>query len=89
MKITNIPKAIVHGLVVDGKRTQRPSEVAMHRLNVFELAKHEGPYELWPQTTELIKDGVPTGKKIPGYIIEAQYAHTNGFVLVTSWDCPI
>ena len=60
----------------------------MQRLNVFELAKHEGPYESWPQTTELIQDGVPTGKRIPGYIIEAQYAHTNGFVLVTSWDCP-
>ena len=60
----------------------------MHRLTVFELAKHEGPYESWPQTTELIKDGVPTGKRIPGYIIEAQYAHTHGFVLVTSWDCP-
>ena len=60
----------------------------MNRLNIFELAKHEGPYESWPQTTELIKSGVATGKRIPGYSIEAQYAHTHGFVLVTSWDCP-
>ena len=60
----------------------------MKTVHRFELAKHEGPYESWPQTTELIKDGVATGKRIPGYIIEAQYAHTNGFLLVTSWDCP-
>jgi hypothetical protein len=60
----------------------------MKKLNIFELSKHDGPHESWPMDTELIKNGISTGKKIPGYIIEAQYEHVYGFLLVTSWDCP-
>jgi hypothetical protein len=62
-------------------------EAAMKKLNVFELAKHDGPYESWPVNTELIKNGASTGKKILGYVIEAQYEHVHGFLLVASWDC--
>ncbi len=60
----------------------------MKSLERFELAKHHGPYERWPKDTELIKDGFPTGRTIPGYLIEAQYEHIHGYLLVTSWDCP-
>lgn len=59
----------------------------MKSLERFGLAKHNGPYKRWPKDTELLSDGVSTGKKIPGYFIEAQYEHAQGFLLVTSWDC--
>ena len=59
----------------------------MKKLKVFALTKHAGPYDSWPQHSELVKGGVSTGKNIPGYVIEAQYEYQHGFLLVTSWDC--
>jgi len=53
----------------------------------FTLAKHTGEYEHWPLVTELIRSGVPTGKYVPGYVLEAQYEHNGYFLLATSWDC--
>lgn len=60
----------------------------MKAINSLTLAKHEGEYASWPVKTEIFDNGVATGKKISGFVIEAQYAHANGFLVVTSWDCP-
>lgn len=60
----------------------------MKALNTFELARHDGPYDSWPLRTGLIRNGSATGKAIPGFVIEAQYEYRDGFLLVTSWDCP-
>lgn len=60
----------------------------MRQVDRFRFAPYDAPYEQWPKNTELMFDGALSGRKFPGYVIEAQYAHTNGFLLVTSWDCP-
>ena len=60
----------------------------MKAINTFTLAQHPGEYEQWPLSTELLLDGQATGQQIPGYVIEAQYAHESFYLLVTSWDCP-
>lgn len=60
----------------------------MQALTVFSLAPHSGPYEKWPVLTPLLRDGVPTGAEIPGYVIEAQYRCEHGLLLITSYDCP-
>ncbi len=60
----------------------------MEKIDLFTLAEHTGPYESWPLKTELIEQGKPTGKKVPGFVLEAQYRHNAGYLLVTSWDCP-
>jgi hypothetical protein len=62
--------------------------VTMERVDVFSLAKHEGPYESWPLETALLNDGRPTGTRVPGYVVEAQYRHGSRYLLVISWDCP-
>lgn len=60
----------------------------MKKIESFTLEKHEGAYELWPRRTRLFFDGVYTGAKIPGFIIEAQYECDDGYLLITSQDCP-
>ena len=60
----------------------------MKKIESFSLEKHEGTYELWPRRTRLFFDGVDTGTKIPGFIIEAQYKCDEGYLLITSQDCP-
>ena len=60
----------------------------MRLINSFTLVQHLGEYEQWPLATEVLLDGQASGKQIPGYVIEAQYAHDNYYLLVTSWDCP-
>ncbi len=57
-------------------------------LSCFSLARHEGEYETWPLETELYFNGQPTCTEVPGYVLEAQYSLDNGFLLVTTWDCP-
>lgn len=60
----------------------------MKKIGSFTLEKHEGVYEHWPRRTRLFFDGVDTGTKIPGFIIEAQYECDHGYLLITSQDCP-
>lgn len=60
----------------------------MEPINCFTLARHDGPYQTWPERTRLLRDGVETATSIPGYEIEAQYRTNEGFLLVTSFDCP-
>lgn len=60
----------------------------MQAISCFTLEKHRGPYEYWPRCSRLFKDGRDTGIAIPGYIIEAQYACSAGYLLITSHDCP-
>jgi hypothetical protein len=60
----------------------------MRVFDSFSLPKHEGPYKSWPLTTELWLDGRPTGTRIPGYVIEAQYRCGDRYLIATSWDCP-
>ena len=60
----------------------------MQEITLFSLQQHVGPYESWPRESELLRGGGKTGTQVPGYVIEAQYHHERGFLLVTSWDCP-
>lgn len=60
----------------------------MERIDIFSLATHEGDYQTWPETTALLRDGQPTGTRVPGYVIEAQYRCGDRYLLATSWDCP-
>ena len=60
----------------------------MEKIDAFSLEKHEGPYEKWPRKTRLYFDGRDTGTKIAGYVVEGQYRCNEGFLLITSQDCP-
>lgn len=57
-------------------------------IDSFTLAQHDGPYERWPLTTPLLLDGVPTGQRVPGFVIEGQYRWHEFVLLINSWDCP-
>jgi hypothetical protein len=60
----------------------------METLRAFSLKPHDGEYETWPLTSELLRDANPTGKRLPGYVMEAQYRCGDGrYLFVTSWDC--
>ncbi len=54
----------------------------------FSLASHDGPYDQWPDRTPLLRNGQPTGARLQGYVLEAQYRCVHGIVLITSYDCP-
>jgi len=60
----------------------------METIKAFSLAKHEGLYETWPRRTRLYFNGGDTGSEIPGYIVEGQYRCSDGYLLITSHDCP-
>lgn len=60
----------------------------MKQIDIFTLAQHTKEYDKRPLETELLREGQPTGKKVPGYVLEAQYEHENYYLIVTSWDCP-
>ena len=59
----------------------------MTPIDRYRLARHDGPYERWPLTTPLFADDRPTGQRVPGYVIDAQYRCAAGALLVTSFDC--
>jgi hypothetical protein len=59
----------------------------MHPVTLFSLATHEGPYEKWPLKTQLFADGVDTRQTVSGFVIEAQYRCSAGYLLITSYDC--
>jgi hypothetical protein len=60
----------------------------MNKIDSFSFKPQPGPYETWSLCSELIKDDKATGKYVPGFIIGAQYAYKDLYLLVTSWDCP-
>jgi hypothetical protein len=60
----------------------------MQIVSLLSLEKHAGPYEKWPRLSRLYADGKDTGKKIPGYEIVGQYKCQDGYLLITSQDCP-
>lgn len=60
----------------------------MQPIDRFALEPHAGPYERWPLDSRLRDGGVACDARVPGYVIEAQYATPLGTLLVTSWDCP-
>lgn len=60
----------------------------MERIASLSLPLHAGPYDQWPRQTSLLHDGRPTATMVPGYVIEAQYRCDDGYLVVTSYDCP-
>ncbi len=60
----------------------------MELINTFSLARHAGEYNTWPLASRLLFEGRDTGTAIKGYAVEAQYRWSEGYLLVTSWDCP-
>jgi hypothetical protein len=60
----------------------------LHEITTFSLEKHTGPYETWGTNSALFADGNSTGKRVPGFVIEGQYAWNGGYLLITSYDCP-
>jgi hypothetical protein len=59
----------------------------MKLLRTFSLRAHEGPQSSRGLESELLLNGDATGKRIPGYILEAQYCCQPGYLFITSWDC--
>lgn len=59
----------------------------MQPITRYALEAHAGPYDRWPATTALLADGLPTGVRVPGYVVDAQFATPLGALLVTSYDC--
>lgn len=60
----------------------------MEAIANFTLATHAGAYESWRLETEVFRDGTATGRKLPGFVLDAQYQHGDFYLFVTSWDCP-
>lgn len=61
----------------------------MQAISNFSLAKHQGDYQSWPLSSELLLDGEATGLKLPGYALLHQYKSAAGeYFFVTDWDCP-
>jgi hypothetical protein len=60
----------------------------MNEISSFSLHDHPGPYEGWPDLTDLYFDGQPTGTSVEGYVIEKQFQRQHGYLLITSFDCP-
>jgi hypothetical protein len=60
----------------------------MKTISSLSLEKHEGPYQKWPGSSRLYFNGMDTSKTVPGYVIEAQYQCEDGYLVITSYDCP-
>jgi len=69
-------------------RQQRRGGI-LKKIDTFSLEKHQGPYEQWPRRTRLYFRGRDTGTRITGFVIEAQYQCDEGYLLITSQDCPL
>src|SRR5262245_58093624 len=54
----------------------------------FSLEKHDGPYETWPLRSRLSLDDKRTDISLPGYTLLYQFETSNGYILVTDYDCP-
>ena len=60
----------------------------MERIEAFSFATNLGPQDGWPATTRLFYEHRDTGTDIPGFTIEGQYRCNDGYLLITSFDCP-
>lgn len=60
----------------------------MKPITRFALEKHDGPYETWPLRSRLSLDGKLTDISLPGYTLLHQFETSNGYILVTDYDCP-
>jgi hypothetical protein len=60
----------------------------MDLINNFSLARHPGEYNTWPLASRLLFQARDTGTAIKGYAVEAQYRWREGYLLITSWECP-
>ena len=60
----------------------------MKPINRFTLEKHDGPYEKWPLRSCLFLDGKPTDLSLPGYELLHQFETSDGYILITDYDCP-
>src|SRR5262245_51918272 len=65
-----------------------PDGRRMRPIDRFTLEKHDGPYETWPLRSRLSLDGRPTGISLPGYTLLHQFETSNGYIVVTDYDCP-
>lgn len=54
----------------------------------FSLEKHTEAYETWGTRSVLFADGLAAGLSVPGFEIEGQYGCGEGYLLITSYDCP-
>jgi hypothetical protein len=61
----------------------------MEQVSRFSFEKFEGAYEKRPLLSRLFVDGQDVQKKIHGFVIEAQYRCEDGYLVVTSMDCPL
>ena len=59
----------------------------MKKISLFSLKKPASPYETWHLKSELLINKKQTGKYVPGFSLEAQYAFKDYYLIVTSWDC--
>jgi hypothetical protein len=60
----------------------------MKPINRFTLERHDGPYEKWPLRSRLFLDGRPTDLSLPGYALLHQFETSDGYILLTDYDCP-
>lgn len=60
----------------------------MKEINTFSLEQHQGDYKNWPAETALFYDDRETGKKVKGFVIEAQFETKDHYFLINSFDCP-
>ncbi|VVE17229.1 hypothetical protein PPN31114_02966 [Pandoraea pneumonica] len=51
------------------------------------LRQREEPRASWDLRSELLFCGLPTGKWILGYVLDAWYPCAGSHLIVTSWDC--
>jgi hypothetical protein len=60
----------------------------MKAISRFTLEQHDGPYKTWPPRSRLFLDGEPTGIRLPGFVLLHQFETSDGYILVTDYDCP-
>lgn len=60
----------------------------MEQISRFSLENYDGLYEKRPLLSSLFVDGHNVQKKIHGFCIEAQYNCDDGYLVITSMDCP-
>lgn len=60
---------------------------AIEVVDIFSLARHDGPYKSWPHVSELLRENQKTGKSIPGYSLDAQFSYLDNYLCITSWEC--
>ncbi|MBT1065512.1 hypothetical protein KJY73_18135 [Bowmanella sp. Y26] len=57
-------------------------------IDSFSLQQHQGHYHEWPLSSLLYYKGQSLGIRIPGFVIERQFALKDCYLLLVNWDCP-